>query len=200
MARAAPTPAAESPRPAVPYREAQFRIRERGEMHLHEAPPERLADYVMQVVRCEQPVHVSEVARRLTGLWGYDRTGKRIQECVGRAARHAVECGLLTQRDGFLRAAGAAPQPVVRDRSAVKSRTLRKVTLLPPEEVERAILQAVEQNVSLPDAECAVQVARQFGFRSTSADLRGVVAAAAGRLTAAGRLQRDGAELRLANP
>lgn len=200
VARAAPAPAAESPRPAVPYREAHFRIRERGEMHLHEAPPERLADYVMQVVRCEQPVHVSEVARRLTGLWGYERTGKRIQECVDRAARHAVERGLLTQRDGFLRAAGAAPQPVVRDRSAVKSRTLRKVTLLPPEEVERAILQAVEQNVSLADAECAVQVARQFGFRSTSADLRGVVAAAANRLTAAGRLQREGAELRLANP
>ena len=199
VARAAPAPAAESPRPAVPYREAEFRIREREEMHLHEAPPERIADYVVQVVRCEQPVHVSEVARRISGLWGYGRTGKRIQEWVDRAARHAEQSGLLTQRGGFLRAAGEAPAPVVRDRSEVKSRTLRNVALLPPEEVECAILQAVEENVALADAECAVQVARRLGFRSTSAELRQVVAAAADRLTAAGRLQRDGAELRPAN-
>ena len=85
---------------------------------------------------------------------------------------------------------------MVRDRSAVRSHTLRKPALLPPAEVGCAILQAVEQNVSLSVEECAVQVARRFGFRSTSAELSRVVAAAADRLAAQGRLQRDGAELR----
>ena len=202
VARAAPEAAAKPPPPAVPYREAEFPIRERGTLELHEAPLEVIADYVVQVVRCEEPVHVVEVARRLSRLWGYARTGQRIQERVGGAARYAVERGRLAFRGSFLHSAGGGgggggPEPVVRDRSAVQSRTLRKVALLPPEEVACAILQAVERNVSLAAEECAVQVARLLGFRSTSADLSSVVTAAADRLVAAGLLQRDGAELRI---
>ena len=198
VARAAPTPAAEPLRPAVPYREAEFRIREPGKVDLHEASLQVVADYVVQVVRCEEPVHVEEVARRLSRLWGYARTGPRIQERVRSAARYAEHCGRLVLRGSFLHGAGGAQEPVVRDRSAVKSQTLRKTAMLPPEEVGCAILQAVEQNVSLSVEECAVQVARRFGFRSTSAELRRVVAVAADRLAAQGRLQREGAELRLA--
>ena len=190
-----PPTSEEEPR-AVPYREAEFDIPER--MDLHEAPPEVVADYVVKVVRCETPVHVDEVARRLCRLWGQSRTDQRVKKRVRDAAGYAVEQGWIARDDSFLRRTRRTQKPVVRDRREVQSRTLRKPALLPPEEVEWAILQVVEQNVSLSVKDCAVQVARRFGFRRTSEDLRRVVDAATDRLVTRGRLQRDGAELRLA--
>ena len=195
VARAAPTPAAEPA--AVPYREAQFEIPERRTMELHEAPLELLAGYVAQVVRCEGPVHGEEVARRLSRLWGNARTGKRIQDRVRDAVRTAARQALIAHTGCFLRQVDA-PQSVVRDRRAVRSQTLRQADLLPPEEVDRAILQAVEHNVALSGDECAVQVARSFGFKSTHADLRKVVAKRITWLISQERLQREGTELRLA--
>ncbi len=180
----------ESLPPAVPYREADFEITEREEYHLRDAPLELVADYVVKVVRCEAPVHVDEVARRLRRLWGHASTGLRIQERVRDAVGYAVEQGWIACDGSFLRGARRARQkPVVRDRSAVQSRTLRKPALLPPVEVEWAIQQVVEQNVALSAEECAVQVARRFGFRSTSAELRRVVDAAVDRLVAQGSLK-----------
>ena len=178
----------ESLPPAVPYQEAEFDIPEREFNFLRDAPLEVVAKYVVKVVRCEAPVHVDEVARRLSRLWGHLRTGPRIQERVQDAAGYAVDHGWI-KGHVFLRRARSALESVVRDRSAVRSHTLREPALLPPVEVEWAIQQVVEQNVALSAEECAVQVARRFGFRSTSAELRRVVDAAVDRLVAQGSLE-----------
>ena len=191
-------PTSEEEPQAVPYREADFDIPERVDIDLHEARPEVVADYVVKVVRCEAPVHVDEVARRLCRLWDHTRNDQRVQGAVRDATGYAVEQGWIALNGSFLRGTRRTQKPVVRDRREVQSGTLRKPALLPPEEVECAILQVVEQNVSLSVKDCAVQVARRFGFRRTSEDLRRVVDAATDRLVTRGRLQRDGAELRLA--
>lgn len=191
-------PTSEEEPQAVPYREADFDIPERVDIDLHEARPEVVADYVVKVVRCEAPVHVDEVARRLCRLWGHTRTDQRVQGAVRDATGYAVEQGWIALNGSFLRGPRRTQKPVVRDRREVQSGTLRKPALLPPEEVECAILQVVEQNVSLSVKDCAVQVARRFGFRRTSEDLRRAVDAATDRLVTRGRLRRDGAELRLA--
>ena len=189
IARDPPITNNESLPPAVPYREAEFEIPEREEYHLRDAPLKLVADYVVKVVGCEAPVHIDEVARRLRRLWGHDSTGPRIQEQVRDAAGYAVEHGRIACDGSFLCGAGGAVEPVVRDRSEVKSLTLRKPALLPPVEVEWAILQVHEQNVALSAEKCAVQVARRFGFRATSPELRRVVAAAVERLVAQGSLK-----------
>ena len=190
-------PTSEEEPQAVPYQEAEFDIPEREFYFLRDAPLEVVAKYVAKVVRCEAPVHVDEVARRLSRLWGHLRTGPRIQERVQDAAGYAVDHGWI-KGHVFLRRARSALESVVRDRSAVRSHTLREPALLPLAEVECAILQVVEQNVSLSVEECVVQVARRFGFRSTSAELSDVVAFDADRLVERGSLHREGTELRLA--
>ncbi len=187
------------------YVEAEFEIPESRGAELHEVESSVLEGYVIRIVETEAPVHIEEVVRRLSRLWGYGRAGKRIRAAVREAVDEAV-------RRGRIRTAGsAAPQflhrahspgssdgVVVRDRSDVGSPKLRSPDMLPPSEIQAAIFQAVERNVALEGAECALEVARMFGFKSTRADLRARIQEQADQLVAQGRLQRNGAELRSA--
>lgn len=149
----------------------------------------------------EGPVHIEEVGRRLSRLWGYKRAGKLIQSRVADAVK-TLDCSGRIRVSGAggarFREPAAGSKIVVRDRSAVKSRTLRKVEMLPPVEVRQAILEAVKRNVGLSSADCAREVCHALGFKKTSADMRRLVEDEAERLVEEGRLMRSGEELRLA--
>jgi very-short-patch-repair endonuclease len=186
--------------PRVVYREASHRIAEAQAIELHEAPLATLAEHVVRIVEVEAPVHVEEVARRMSRLWGYRRAGRRIQDSVVNAAAAAVRSGRLqycgSAASRFLEMTGSGP-PTVRDRSAVGSPTLRKVEMISPGEIRTAILEAVERNVGITVAECSIEVARALGFKSTSADMRGCVERNAKQLVADGRLLLLDGQLRL---
>lgn len=186
----------------VPYVEASFEIPDAAIRDLHEVQLATLARHVVRIVEIEGPVHAEEVGRRLSRLWGYGRAGRRIQDCVRRAVSAAVRSQRLRYCEPgaspFLDLADSAAVSGVRDRSDVTSSTLRKVDMLPPQEVQLAILQAVERNIGIGSAECAVEVARAFGFKSTSAEMRKCVAENRNRLVSEGRLSVLGEELRLA--
>ncbi len=192
---------------AEPYREASFKLIDKrtGKRvasprsvvgDLHSASAVLLERCLMRVVSVEGPVHIDEVAHRLSRLWGNGRTGTRIRDRVARAADEAVGRGDISRSGNFLQSL-TRREVVVRDRSEVKSQTLRKVEMLPPEEVDQAIMLVVASSVSLSVADCAVQVARMFGFKSTSGDLRRVVERRATRLASVGRLAGNGEEIRL---
>jgi len=182
----------------VPYREASFVVHE--SLPLHEVPLGAVARYVVRIVEVEGPVHLEEVGRRLSRLWGYKRAGSRIQDTVRRAVSVATRTGSLgygSKSTGAFLELGAGGAATVRDRSMVNSATLRKVEMLPPTEVRQAILEVVERSVGITERDCAVEVARAFGFKSTSADMRKCVAENARRLVAVGQLSVQGSEYRL---
>ena len=194
-------------RPADPelervlYQEAAFVVPEAGVVELNEAPLETVARYIVRIVGIEGPVHIEEVGRRLSRLWGYKRAGRRIQARTDEAVAAAVTADLLRycepEGDLFLELAEGGAPLAVRDRGNVSSPSLRKVYMLPPSEVRAAILQAVERNIGIGVAECAVEVARAFGSKSTSADMRECVAENAEQLVSEGRLSVVDGQLRL---
>ena len=185
----------------VLYQEAAFAVPDAGVFEFHEAPLETVARHVVRIVGIEGPIHVEEVGRRLSRLWGYKRAGSRIQARTDEAVAAAVMADLLRycepEGDLFLELAQGGAPLAVRDRGKVSSPSLRKVNMLPPSEVRAAILQAVERNIGIGVAECAVEVARAFGFKSTSADMRGCVAENAEQLVAEGCLSVLDRQLRL---
>jgi hypothetical protein len=63
----------------------------------------------------------------------------------------------------------------VRDRSGVSSSGLRKPESLPPQEIKKAILMLVEEYYGVRRDLLPVDVARLFGFKATSAQLREVI-------------------------
>ena len=182
----------------VPYQEASFVVYE--SVPLHEAPLAAVARYVVRIVEIEGPVHLDEVGRRLSRLWGYKRAGSRIQDSVRRAVSAAARSGSLRYSggsDGAFLEPGAGAAVTVRDRSRVKSATLRRVEMLPPVELSQSIVQVVERSIGITERELAIEVARAFGFKSTSADMRTCVTENARRLVTEGRLSVEGSEYRL---
>ena len=200
--RAATTPNREPKRRR--YAEAVFEIPESMLMKLHEMPLERLERYVTKIVETEAPVHVEEVGRRLSRLWGYNRAGQRIQSLVRQAAERAVWRKLIRWSDDssgrFLECCNGSQGVTARDRSDAASPSLRKVDMLPPSEIQSAVLEAVEKNIALNAADCAVETARAFGYKSTSADLRKRVEENVEKLVAKGCLERHGFEFRRGAP
>ena len=183
----------------VAYREADFWIPERELYELHEASAAVLHSYIARIVEEEGPVHIDEVARRLSRLWGYKRLGKRIQEAVESAVRAATRRGLIRYADDgrrqFLERREGTVPVVVRDRSNAGS-TLRKKDMLPPSEIEAAVQRVVESSIGIGAGDCAVEVARLFGCKS-SADLCKHFEIHARKMVSQGRLTVLDGHLRL---
>ena len=185
---------------AVKYVEASFSIRERAIMELHEMPTSVLADYVTKIVETEGPIHIDEVSRRLSRLWGYKRAGSRIRNAVALAVRRATRTGqirpCLSESDDFLESSRALERPDVRDR-ADASASVRAADMLPPTELRQAILRAVDASIAINPGDCASDVARMLGFKSTSAQLKACIERQASVLVAEGTLALVGSDLRL---
>ncbi|HHA2423627.1 DUF3320 domain-containing protein [Stenotrophomonas maltophilia] len=168
-----------------PYVEANFAVPSQ-QQELHAVPAMRMAGFVRDLVHVEGPIHRSEAVVRIRSLWGLQRAGGRIQSAVDEGIRRAVEDGLVLQDGEFLLWPGRAIR--VRDRSCVHSLSLRRPELLPPMEMDVAILELVRENLGASLDEVALHVSRRLGFRTTSAQLRAALVGRAETLLARGVL------------
>ncbi|MBZ9867029.1 DUF3320 domain-containing protein [Mesorhizobium sp. CA15] len=147
----------------------------RSNLEPHEAPIAQLADLVVKIVGIEGPIHIDEVARRITSAFGKSRAGNRIVEAAGRAAR------LATQRDRALRWVGSfllteeqAQNPPIRDRTA-ETGSLLKAAYLPPTEITAAAQHIRSESGEMPPEDLARAVARLLGFQRVGSDLAEVI-------------------------
>ena len=84
-------------------------------------------------------------------------------------------------------------------KSSVGSASLRQPELLPPAEIDQAIIEAISRSVAVDNEEVARGVAEALGFSATSAQLRAVVGERARRLVAAATITETHGLLRLAS-
>ena len=175
---------------SVDYQEASFAVD--SSLPIHEMPQQRLMDIVLRIVSVEQPIHLDEISRRVTAFWGQARTGSRIRKAVRRAVRAAVASGRIELRDDFCKVPGKTVQ-VIRSRELVMSQTLRRPAMLSPDEIALAIKSVVKECFGAQQDEVLMAVARLFGFKSTSAQLRERLSAEVERLVKLGEItERDG--------
>lgn len=179
---------------AVPYVEAEFPVP--GTMAPHEVPLGQMIGYVARVVELEGPIHLDEIVARIRILWGLARAGSRIRAAVERAVLTAAQQRLV---EGGPFYAKPGHQVVVRHRTQVQSATLRKPEMLPPAEIDAAVVRIIKANYGASRAELVQALSRCFGFTSTSAQLRGVLEAGIDRLLAAGTLALQGEVLVLSS-
>ena len=150
-----------------------------------------------RIVAIEGPVHGDEVARRIARLAGLERTGRRIAEAVGRGLARAVREQRLVRDGPLLRAArrrARGPRPL-----AVRSASLRRPDMLPPAEIQAAILAGHRRATTARPA--ARSRSRSAGCSASRRPARGCAAlieAEAEGLLASGRLDRQGTSLVLA--
>jgi len=178
--------------PNLPYEVASFSIRTGKE--IHELTPSELARVVAKVIEIEGPIHRDEIARRVTQLWGLQRTGSRIREAVTKALRVAAkDTGVV--KDGLFYSGNGQHEVPVRDRSDVACGTLRQPKMLPPAEIRKAIAAIVEVHLGVARDEAVTEAARLFGFRTTSSKLRQVIEREVDWLLAHGELEEQSGTL-----
>ncbi len=142
-------------------------------MDPHEVPDWIMASIVEKIIEVEGPIHIDEIASRVRILWNLGRAGERIQNKVKAGLRLAIGRGVVKWEGPFyFKPMAAIP---VRDRSGVSSSGLRKPESLPPQEIKKAILMLVEEYYGVSRDQLPVDVARLFGFKATSTQLREVI-------------------------
>jgi very-short-patch-repair endonuclease len=156
----------------IPYHEAQLSVP--CDTAIHETDVQILCEVISRVVELEGPIHTEEVARRLTSLWGLQRTGNRIVEATNRAIECLLRARKLQAESHFLDVPGRSPTRV-RSRESVSSSSLRKPETIPPAELRQAIRYLVNAHVGISGEELATNVIRAFGFKATSEKLRACV-------------------------
>jgi len=158
-------------RPVTPYEEAAIEVPNHQE--LHDVPVTRLAQLVHQIINVEGPIHFDEVVTRIRTLWGLQRAGTRIRDALERTRQMLVTDRTAIAEQHFLDIPG---RPVrVRDRTSVRSTTLRKPEYLPPSEIQQAICSVLRENLRGQREEIPSAVGQVLGFSVVSAQLRETV-------------------------
>ena len=106
-------------------------------LELHEISPTTIKDWVLQVVSIESPVHLTEVAKRITHAMGATKVGSRIELAISLGVRHAVQAKKVRRTGDFLWRIDME-QPRLRDRSKLLPSS-RKIELVAPEEIALAV-------------------------------------------------------------
>ncbi len=133
-----------------------------------------LEGVVTTLVQIEGPIHKDEIARRITSLWGLQRTGPRIAEAISSAVEAGIRSGKLRAELDFIAHSEQSIVPV-RDRSEVTASNLKKPEMIPPSEVRQAIIYFIKEQIGLRREELPVMVSRVFGFKSTSPKVKELV-------------------------
>lgn len=152
-----------------PYVRAELTVQ--SSLEPHEAPVAQLADLVAKVVAIEGPIHIDEVARRITSAFGRSRTGSRIVGATAGAVRHALRHDSALRRDGpFLMTKDQLETPPVRDRSN-EPPSLLNAAYLPPCEIAAAAALVRRESGEVSAEELTRAVARLLGFQRVGSEL-----------------------------
>ena len=140
-----------------------------GGRELHQVPP-RISTWVVEVVRVEGPVRVSEVARRISEAAGIKRIGSRIQTAIDLAVEYATRQNGVRREGDFLWPMDMRV-PVVRDRSELPA-SLKRLDLVATEEVAMAVERVVVDSFGMEPNAIPPAACRLFGFSRLSEDMR----------------------------
>lgn len=144
----------------------------------HDAPQGQIGDLILKIVEIEGPIHVDELARRISSAFGKARTGKRIVDATLRALA-AVQKRAdkpLEQAGPFVMTPGQRKTMPIRDRKA-ETGTLLRAKYLPPMEIAAAAEQILVESGMITPEEMTKAVARLLGFQRVGPELSATILA-----------------------
>lgn len=161
---------------APAYQRATVTVR--SALEPHEAPQEQIGDLIVKIVEIEGPIHVDELARRISAAFGKARTGSRIVDTTLRAlsAVQKRPDNCLQKIGPFVLTQAQAAAPPVRDRRA-ETGLLLKAEYLPPMEVVAAVDRIRTESGAMPPEEMTKAVARLLGFQRVGSELADTILA-----------------------
>jgi hypothetical protein len=187
-----PPPLAIQTQSSTKYMFAKIRIN-LGLQELHEVSREQLANWLVQVVSVEGPIHWLEAAKRIADAAGVQRVGNRIQKAFQSACTFGHMYKMFENRKGFLWTYEPAPVQV-RDRSDFPPQQ-KKIEFVAPEEICAAIEQSVKESYGMAIEDIAIAACRLLGFARVTEDMRTTVEEQRDKLINGGKLELRGGTL-----
>ncbi len=180
----------------INYVEAKIRVDSSRTML--EADQMVLASLVVEIVKIEGPVHAEIIVRRLATSWDH-KLGSRLRtvgEDALRAAEHSRRVVRNPAGSDFFEVQDDDRQLSVRNRQNVVMKAARDSNRVPPQEIDLAVLQVVNQSAGIEVTDATKEVARMMGYGRTPKALRARVEKAAGRLRDKGAIGGNVTQLR----
>ena len=163
---------------------------------IHELPLNNVAQAMRKVVDIEGPVHLKEATRRLAESAGFARVGSRMLGHIKRAAEYGQRNGFLYSEGDFLFANSDKPVRV-RDRSDMPP-AVKKIELVPDEEISEALVTAVQAAFSMSEEEAISEALSLMGFRRVTAKAKQKVGSALRKLVQDGTATVEGDKVSVA--
>ena len=163
---------------------------------IHELPLNNVAQAMRKVIDIEGPVHLTEAARRLAESAGFARVGSRMLGHIKRAATYGQRNGFLYSEGDFLFADSNKPVRV-RDRSDMPP-TVKKIELVPDEEIRAALITAIHAAFSMSEEEAISEALSLMGFRRVTAKANQKVGSALRKLVQDGAVTVEGDKVSVA--
>ena len=153
-----------------------------------------LAKRILYVVKCEHPIHVEELYRRLSPVFGRQKITapirRAIDDCIQGQLKRKVEL-----RDDFLYLSGADIQA----KSPQPGEEPRVIEHISPEEIQDAMCQILSLALGLPPKALLGETARQLGYARTGPKINEILAENYKALLAAGKIKETDGKAGLAN-
>jgi very-short-patch-repair endonuclease len=154
------------------------------------APTSQLLQAITAVVDAEAPIHLSDLAARVAGMWR-SRVGTRIAARITETCQAAERDGLLLCRDGFAwRSDGTCR---VRSRAGTRIPAER----IAPEEYHEAVLLVLRSGFGFARNELINEVRTVFGYSRTGTQLEAAISSAIDHLLACGTVGEGSAGIQL---
>jgi very-short-patch-repair endonuclease/DNA polymerase III delta prime subunit len=179
--------------PLIPYQRATLPLWH-GSGALHEIGVATVAGMILEVVKCEAPLHEAVVTRRLLAAFQLTRSGSRIQEAIAAALRYGHQQQLFYYQSPFLYH-DDRQQAEVRDRRQMEG-SERKIEWVAPQEIEAALVTTIAQSFSITREEAVGALLDQLGFGRATANIAALVNQRIEGLIAAGRVAEVADRLR----
>ncbi|TDP80862.1 AAA domain-containing protein [Aquabacterium commune] len=177
-----------------PYQKA--RLTSASQASLLEVRTDVLARMVGEVMRQEGAVHVSDLTRRLMDAFGVSRAGSRITAKVDEVLADCDKRAVATLRGEFVYPSGDASIQV-RDRSSLESAE-RKIELVPPEELDLALVTCVRAAFSISEDEAVPASLSLLGFGRATQRIVSVMQDRLDDLLKSGTIRRESGRLVMA--
>jgi very-short-patch-repair endonuclease len=162
--------AATTPVPAIPAYQLAAVPDGIATQEIHQHAVGQLSVWIEEIVKVESPVHVEEVARRLTEAAGVARAGNRIKDSLKTAIQYAEKNKWIRVDDEFLWHRDMQ-KPSLRDRSNLPA-AARKLKYIAPGEMMVAVEKVVRESVAILPEDAVTFVARLFGFSRVTEDMK----------------------------
>ncbi len=161
-----------------------------GWRQLRDISPVEMADWVVQVVEVESPVHFEEVVRRIREAAGLARAGNSIRRAVLNGIQYASAKGKVIFDEPFV-LKNLPNQPIPRDRSSLPNH-IKKLEYVHPDEIKAALILVVESSFGISQDGAINEALRLLGFERVTEVMRRRVLSLINALCKESKLQLQG--------